>query len=176
MAALLGLAACGTEREAVGASGIEVQVGQQHTGLVPVQGVDYRYVGLPNEVPVGATFTFTNNSTKEYHEMVLLRIADGETRPVPQLLALSESERERLTTLVGVSIAGPLAAGSTVEGVLAADQPGRYVVLCFLPVGATPSVVEPVLANSTGDGPPDFGPNVGPPHFTQGMVAEFTAG
>jgi len=174
VASLVGLAACGTEREEVGASSDVVEPAQAHTGVVPVQGVDYRFVGLPNEVAVGATFTFTNASPKEYHEMVLLRIAEGDTRTLAQLFALSEAEQARATTVVGVSIAAPLEKGTTVEGVLAADHPGRYVALCFLPTGADPRAVEQVLANSTGEGPPDFGPNAGPPHVSQGMVTEFT--
>jgi hypothetical protein len=49
------------------------------------------------------------------------------------------------------------------------DQPGGYIFICFIPVGTTelPSLV------------PDATPNEsllpdGPPHFVQGMVAEFS--
>ena len=43
-------------------------------------------------------------------------------------------------------------------------EPGRYVIVCFLPVGATPDNMEAL----------ESGELEGPPHFTQGMVEEFT--
>lgn len=41
------------------------------------------------------------------------------------------------------------------------DEPGRYVAVCFIPVGTTPET------------PPEDFENLGPPHALQGMVAEF---
>ena len=43
-------------------------------------------------------------------------------------------------------------------------EPGRYVIVCFLPVGATPDNMEAL----------ESGELQGPPHFTEGMVEEFT--
>jgi hypothetical protein len=43
-------------------------------------------------------------------------------------------------------------------------EPGRYVIACFLPVGATPENMEAL----------ESGELQGPPHFTQGMLEEFT--
>jgi len=48
-------------------------------------------------------------------------------------------------------------------------EAGRYVVLCAIPVGADPDEVAAAMQSATG-GPPDLGD--GPPHFTEGMVAE----
>jgi hypothetical protein len=47
-------------------------------------------------------------------------------------------------------------------------EPGRYVVLCGIPLGADPQAY--LDAAQTSDGPPDV-PG-GPPHFTAGMFAE----
>ena len=56
--------------------------------------------------------------------------------------------------------------------------PGRYVVLCFLPEGATPEVLMQ-LEELGVDGPEDTTPadagiELGPPHYALGMVHEFT--
>ena len=45
-------------------------------------------------------------------------------------------------------------------------EAGEYLAVCFIPVGLTPEVAE--AAESGGEEPQ------GPPHFTQGMRAEFT--
>lgn len=56
--------------------------------------------------------------------------------------------------------------------------PGRYFALCFLPDGATPEVLMQ-LEEAGVDGPEDtipadFEVELGPPHFTKGMIHEFT--
>jgi len=43
-------------------------------------------------------------------------------------------------------------------------EPGGYVIVCFLPVGATPDNMEAL----------ESGELQCPPHFTEGMVEEFT--
>ena len=48
------------------------------------------------------------------------------------------------------------------------QEPGRYVVLCGIPIGADPQAY--LEAAQTSDGPPDV-PG-GPPHMTAGMYAE----
>lgn len=45
-------------------------------------------------------------------------------------------------------------------------EPGRYGALCFLPVGSTPEAV--AAAEESGE------EIDAPPHFTQGMLTEFT--
>lgn len=47
-------------------------------------------------------------------------------------------------------------------------EEGEYIALCFIPVGLTP---EAAAAVEEGGEEPQ-----GPPHFTQGMRAEFTVG
>ena len=75
-------------------------------------------------------------------------------------------------TFVGVAAAAPAQDGEVVDGDLTLDEPGRYVLTCFIPVGADPAVVEEAFAGGgEGDGPPpDMGD--GPPHAMEGMVAE----
>ena len=62
------------------------------------------------------------------------------------------------------------ATGQTdVPGAVVGDgtltEPGRYAIVCFLPVGSDDSILE-------SEGPPPEGE--APPHAMQGMVAELT--
>jgi len=100
-------------------------------------------------------FDFSNEGT-ELHEMALIMINDDTTESIGELLELPEEEAEAKTTFIGVSFAAP---GES-DTMYADLEEGRYVVICFIPTGST-SMEEAETAD-------------GPPHFTQGMVQEFT--
>jgi plastocyanin len=144
-----------------------------------VGGVEYAFTDLPTSVPVGTTLTFTNNGA-EVHEMVLLRIADGVTESLDELLAMEAEGRdpmeEGLVEMVGDM---PLfaAPGTTAEGSRTIDSEGRYVVICFIPQGLTDmSVLEQLGPDaSLEDLPPEVQAIMAnPPHFALGMIQEFT--
>lgn len=112
--------------------------------------VDYGYEGLPESVPAGTVaLAMTNASEAEDHEMVVFRKADGETRSVEELLNLGEEESGDALQFVSATFAPPGESGTG----LAKLDAGDYAVACFIPVG---------------------GGEDGPPHFTQGMFAEFS--
>ena len=144
-----------------------------------VGGVEYAYTNLPTSVPVGTSLTFTNNGA-EVHEMVLVRIADGVTESLEELLAMDAEGRdpmeEGLVEMVGDM---PLfaAPGTTAEGTRTLESEGRYVVLCFIPQGLTDMSALEQLGPDTN--PEDLPPEVqaimaNPPHFALGMIQEFT--
>lgn len=183
-AAALGVAlvACGDDDDAASdttaaapttAAGSATTAGGDHP-TVAVEGVDYAFENLPEEIAAGTQLTFTNASTAEFHEMVVIRIPDDETRPVEELLQLPEEE---LGAIFGdappalVAVAGPGEEGMPVVGDGTINEPGRYVVSCFVPVGADPQAVADAM-QAAGDEQPDLGD--GPPHFTAGMWAELT--
>lgn len=123
---------------------------------VEVVAVDYAFdADLDGIAPGTVAFDFSNEGT-ELHEMALIRINDDAPESVDELLALPEEEAESKTTFMGVSFAEP-GGGDTMYADLDA---GRYAVICFIPTGST-SMEEAETAD-------------GPPHFTQGMVREFT--
>jgi hypothetical protein len=139
--------------------------------IVRVGLVDYAFGGLPESVPVGTKLEVTNTSTAELHELVAFRLPDSEQRSVDELVALPPEEIEPLLGVpTMVLLAPPGEDGFAVlgDGTLAA--PGRYVVVCAIPVGADPQ--EFLDAAATSDGPPQVAG--GPPHFSQGMFAELT--
>jgi hypothetical protein len=127
-------------------------VGPTHTECgyeeVDVEAIDYGYENVPETVPAGVVSIALTNAGNEQHEMILFRRADGETRPVEDLLALPEEEVEQFLTFTSANVVEP---GAT--GVANAElTPGGYVGICFLPVG---------------------GGEAGPPHFLEGMITEF---
>jgi hypothetical protein len=130
----------------------------ENCGWTPIEvtAIDYGFEGLDDTEAGPASFEFTNDSDKEFHELALARKNDGVTETAEELLALPEEEAMEKVTIVGGTFAEP---GDS--GYLVADlEAGDYVAVCFIPVGATPE-------NEEGSGPP---------HFTQGMVTEFTVG
>lgn len=161
IAAAVALAACATAGS------------EPVSGTIAVTGEDYSFAGVPDLVASGAEFTFTNASDAEVHEMILMKVIDGETRTVEEILALPEAESEALAEFQGVLVALPGEDGANPEGPgssISVTAPGRYVVLCFIPEGADPAVVAEAMAGG-GEGPPDMGD--GTPHALLGMWAEF---
>lgn len=162
IAAGLALAACAGGSEPV-------------SGTIEVTAQDYSYSGVPELVATGADLTFTNGSEGEFHEMVVLRVVDGETRSVDELLALPEAESESLAEFRGVLVALPGEDAINPEGgdpSITLTEPGRYIMICAIPQGADPEAVAAAMQAPEGEGPPDL--EGGAPHFTLGMATEFT--
>jgi plastocyanin len=135
------------------------------TDGVTVTGVEYAYEGVPESAKAGTMVTFVNGGN-EVHEIVAIRRNEGVTTTLEELLAMPEEESNKLVSFLGVAVASP---GETAPEMITLDQPGGYIFICFIPVGTTEL---PSLA-------PDATPNEsllpdGPPHFVQGMVAEFS--
>lgn len=123
---------------------------------VDVTAIDYAYDADLEGLEAGqVAFDFSNEGT-EFHEIALLRINDDTTETIQELLELPEEEAMAKTTFMGISFAAP-GEGSTMYADL---EEGRYVMICFIPQGSTS-----LEAAETAEGPP---------HFTQGMLTEFT--
>ncbi len=123
---------------------------------VEVTAIDYAFDADLDSIEAGTVvFDFSNEGT-ELHEMALIRINDDTTESVEELLEMPEEEVETKTTFMGVSFAAP-GGGDAMYADLDA---GRYVVICFIPTGST-SMEDAETAD-------------GPPHFTHGMLREFS--
>ncbi|MCD9625182.1 hypothetical protein [Rhabdothermincola salaria] len=140
---------------------------------VEVTLVDYGFEGLPDEVPAGTKLTVVNASDIEVHELVAILLPDGEERSAQELLALPEDEQTALlagrapATVLLAEPGGAPMIPAVGDGTLI--EPGRYLITCFIPVGADPAEFMAAAAESQG-GPPQV--DGGPPHVTQGMYAE----
>jgi hypothetical protein len=151
---------------------------------VEVGGVEYAYTGLPTSLPAGTELTFRNDGA-ELHELVVVRIADGVTESIGELLAMEAEGRDPLAEgLVELVGGGPLIAnpGELAEGSLPLEREGNYAALCFIPQGFVPSELEalgvtPDMLGPDTD-PTTLSPEVqaimaNPPHLAAGMIQEF---
>ena len=140
--------------------------------VVEVSAVDYGFEDLPEEVEAGTRLTLTNTSEVELHELVAARLPDGEDRDLEELVHLSQDE---LMGLIGQPATVLLAApgGDVIpavgDGTL--TEPGRYLLLCFIPTGVDPAEYL-AAAEASGGAPPQV--DGGPPHLAHGMYAELT--
>lgn len=148
------------------------------TEPVTITAVDYDFQDVPASVPAGTSFTLDNQGS-EPHELVVMRIAEGEERSIEELLRLPDEEAQQVATFQGVAVdlAAPGSEPLFPEGPVTVTEPGRYAVLCFFPVGITDAVLREAMeaeteSTGTGGGPPPL-PD-GEPHMARGMAAEFT--
>lgn len=159
-----------TVAEGTGAdTGHEAADDGDHPDVVEITAVDYGFEGLPDMVPAGTRLSLTNDGN-EPHELVAMRIPDEETRsveellqlPQPELMAILGADAEPATVIL--SAHGTTDTPGAVVGDGTLTEPGRYAIVCFLPVGSDDSILDPEA-----DGPPE---SDAPPHITQGMFAE----
>ncbi len=137
--------------------------------VVEVTATEYQYDGVPETVAAGTRFSLVNDG-EEPHEFVAILLPEDEDRSVEDLLALPEAELDAIfgsgepATVILAAIGQTDTPGPVVgDGTL--TEPGRYAVVCFLPVGSTDAVLE-------SEGPPPA--DGGPPHALSGMFAELT--
>lgn len=180
LALTLGLAACGDSDDegATPTSAAAEPTTTEAAGgeTVEITAVDYAFQGVPDTVKAGTKFILKNESEVEVHEIVAFRLPDDETRSAEELF----SDPANLDSLGGdegppdaVLLAAP---GSDMPGAVVGDgsftKPGRYLMACFIPTGVDPEAY--LNAPENPDGPPVVEGGDAPPHFTQGMYAEFT--
>jgi hypothetical protein len=171
---LAATAGCGDDSgEEDAATPAEPSTTADHPAVIEITAVDYRFDDLPAEVEAGATLALRNQSAGEVHELVAMRLADDEDRTIDELVALPERE-------LGALFAGPPAValvappgedGFAAVGDGTLGEPGRYLLLCFIPIGGDPDAFLDALEANPGQPPSVPG---GPPHFTAGMYGEVT--
>ncbi|MEL6891715.1 MAG: hypothetical protein AAFP84_08975 [Actinomycetota bacterium] len=178
--ALYSINACGSDdppsvSATVGGSGSggagEVAAGEVASGDIEIRAIDYAYLDVPDRIRAGTTLSLTNASKREAHELVAIKLPDGETRAAADLARLPPDELGALMAGVRtVVLAAPEQDGIPVVGDGSLTEPGRYFLACVIPTGADPD--EYLEQAATSDGPPDVAG--GPPHIAEGMFGEVT--
>lgn len=136
---------------------------------VNVKAVDYGFEGLPSSVKAGTALKLTNQSNREAHELVAVKLPDGERRSVAELVKLPEQQLMGLFTgPPALVLLAPPGGGDQIvaEGDGTLREPGRYLVLCNVPTGADAGA----FMKATGPGQVTGGA----PHHVNGMYAEVT--
>ena len=100
-----------------------------------IRAVEYRFEDVPETLPAGPHGFRLIGAGEEFHELALVRVEDD--RPIEELLDLSEAEQETAILYLGGVTACP---GTTSEALGAELEPGRYALICFIPVGTTPGL------------------------------------
>lgn len=119
---------------------------------------EYEFLGDLDGIEAGTVGLQFENGGTEVHEMVLFRVNDDVTEPFAELMEMEEEELEGMVTFIAAAFGPP----GTTDTVFTELEAGRYGMVCFLPVGAT-TLEEAETLDA-------------PPHFTQGMLREFTVG
>jgi hypothetical protein len=167
------LAACGDDDSSDASAATTTAAGADATDgeVIEVELVDFDFVGLPDRAKVGDRITIVNRSPGELHEVVVIRIPEGEDRPIDELMALPEEELDAIfqdmPEMVLVAAPGGPQIDAVGDGTL--TRAGRFVVICGIPTGVDPDEFF-AAAEAAGGGPPEI--DGGPPHFVHGMVAE----
>lgn len=135
---------------------------------------DYAFENLPSSVKVGSTLKLKNESTKELHELVVMRIPDDEKRSAADLVKLPKAEADKIfvgrpATVLLAPPGGGAVINAVGDGRLA--EKGRYAVICAIPTGVDPAAYLAAVKAAT-NGPPAVAG--GPPHFTKGMFGQIT--
>jgi plastocyanin len=172
----LGLAACGDDDDTATTdetptedvdTETETEDDAPEGEVVEITAVDWAFEGVPESVEAGTKLSLVNEG-EEPHELVAIRIPDEETRPVSEIVALPEEELgavfggEPTPATVLLAATGTTDTPGAVMGDGTLTEPGRYAIVCFLPVGSDDSILESA-------GPPE---GDAPPHVSQGMFAE----
>lgn len=164
------LATMRSETEELGGGSFESPVFQEAYGVVgefmfaeceadseiDYQAVDYGYNNAPTEIPAGTVKLKFTNTGEEFHESVHLVKKDGVDKSWDEILELDEDEAMEYVDFLGAGFAAP--GGSDYH--IGTFEAGEHVFVCFVSVGSTPDASEDS--------------EEGPPHFTQGMIHEFT--
>lgn len=179
----LALAACGSDDAATStaastaAPDVASSAASQLTPkpVVSIGVRDYAFDRVPRTITAGSPIEITNTSAKEAHELTAFRLPEGETRPLSELRGLPPDELGKLISGAPALalVARPGADGDVVLGDGALHEPGRYLFVCFIPIGAKPDDVLTAMEKAAADpnaGPPQI--EGGPPHMTAGMIAD----
>jgi len=142
-----------------------------------VTGQDYSFTGIPAEIAVGTTITFSNSSEAEVHEIVAVNVG-ADTAPLADILAGMQAAMESGDSagidVALVAVAAPGETGQLFVGDGTLAEPGRYVFLCAIQQGVAPAdyfAEAQRMAEAGEEGPVNI-EGGGQPHALLGMVAE----
>lgn len=132
-----------------------------------IKAVDFGFEGVPPRIKAGTALELVNESKVEAHELVAVRLPDGERRSSAELAKLPQDELMMFFSgPPALVLMAPPGGGKQViaEGDGTLTRPGRYLLLCTVPTGADPEA----FLHSTAPGEV----HGGPPHFLVGMHGE----
>jgi hypothetical protein len=97
-----------------------------------VTGVEYAFENLPKTLPAGTVAIRFSNPGAEFHELAIYRVKSKDS--VKKIVGQSEKEQRKKLEEVDGTFAMQGQTGYTVTEL---TKPGRYALICHLPVGST---------------------------------------
>jgi hypothetical protein len=97
-----------------------------------VTGVEYAFENLPKTLPDGTVAIRFTDTGAELHELAIYRVKSKDS--VKKIVGQSEKEQRKKLEEVGGTFA---MQGQTTYTIAELTKPGRYALLCHLPVGST---------------------------------------
>ena len=97
-----------------------------------VTGIEYEFQGLPKTLPAGKVAIRFTDTGAELHELQVFRVKGKDS--VKKIVGLSEREQRKKGEQLGGTFA---MQGETSYAFVDMTKPGRYGVVCHLPVGST---------------------------------------
>lgn len=97
-----------------------------------VTGIDYEFEGLPETLTPGLVAIRFTDTGDELHELAIFRLKTKDS--LRKVLRTPEKEQRKKVEEIGGTFAMP---GQTTYEIADLSKPGRYGVVCFLPVGST---------------------------------------
>jgi hypothetical protein len=97
-----------------------------------VTGIEYEFQGLPKTLTAGTVAIKFTNPGAELHELAIYRMKTKDS--LKKVIGLSEKEQEKRLEEVDGSFA---MQNQTSYAIAELAKPGRYAVICHLPVGST---------------------------------------
>jgi hypothetical protein len=125
-----------------------------------VTGIEYEFQGLPKTVPAGNVAIRFTDTGAEFHELAIFRVKGKDS--VKKIVGMSEKEQAKKFEEIGGTFA---TQGQTTYAIADMSKPGRYGVVCFLPVGSTSEKAAEEAEHEHGGGTP---------HWKRGMLATIT--
>jgi hypothetical protein len=132
-------------------------------GQADVTAVEYEFQGIDATYEPGPVSFELANEGGELHELTVFKKNEGVTESFEDILGGPEEEAMGKVTPAAMTFVEPGEDAYAVADL----EAGEYIAVCFIPVGLTPE-----LAGAAEEGGEE--PDLGPPHFTQGMQTEFT--
>jgi hypothetical protein len=147
--------------------------------MVQIEAFDYGFTGFEGEIVAGDALEFSNGSDTEFHNLVVIRLDDGDSSTVadiaeiaPEDIDAGQRDQTDGHTVQIVAVIGHLDAApgeDAFNGRLRLQVAGRYIALDMIPQGADPLTVRSAIDTFA---PPYLVPG-GPLGYHHGMIVEF---
>jgi hypothetical protein len=137
--------------------------------IVQIEAFDYGYTGFDGDIVAGDALEFSNGSDTEFHNLVVIRLDDGDARTLAEITEIAPEDLDagQIVTTVGHLDAAP--GEDAFNGRIRLQVPGRYIALDLIPQGADPLTVRSAIDTFA---PPYLVPG-GPLGYHHGMIVEF---